>query len=80
MQHGCEAQVPAVLPDDKTGSSSLDPFELVDVVFDMRVPDCGGIFHDRTDHGLAAQCCDICRATAHAPQKECKWCLLCDMR
>ena len=33
LQHGCDAQVPAVLPGDKTDCSSLDQLKLVDVVF-----------------------------------------------
>ena len=67
IQHGCDAQVPAVLPGDKAGYSLLDHFEQVQVLLSIRVPDCGGLFHDRPDHGLIAPCFDVHRAASHVP-------------
>ena len=54
LQHGRDAQVPAVLSADETRRSSLD--HLVNAVLGMRVPDCGNIFRNWSDHGLVAPC------------------------
>ena len=56
LQHEHDAQVPAVLSADETRFSSLDHLKLVDAVLCIRVPDCGSIFHDWSDHGLVAPC------------------------
>ena len=56
LQLGRDARVPAVLSADETRRSSLDHLKLVDAVLGMRVPDCGNIFRDWSDHELVALC------------------------
>ena len=56
LQHGRHAQVPAVLSADEMRCSSLDHIKLVDAVLGMRIPDCGSIIHDWSDHRLVAPC------------------------
>ena len=56
LQHGRDVQVPAVLSADETRCSSSDHLKLLDAVLGMRVPDCGSIFHDWSDHVLVAPC------------------------
>ena len=60
LQHRCDVQITAVLQGDNKGCLSLDHFELVDVIFGIRVQDCGVIFHNRLDYGLVVPCFNNC--------------------